>query len=170
MAAVGRLVASIAHEINNPLQAVRNCLNLASRQELGRDQYFQYLGMMEKELDRLVKTVKQMLDFSRPRISEPVTVEIAQIVNPVLELLKPQLRDQKIKVHYYSNGEQNWVSVDPGQIEQVIFNLLINSMDAIEGTGSNTKRDEDRKEIWIDAFSTVQMVHVRIEDLGAGVL
>ena len=66
MAAVGRLMASLAHEINNPLQAVRNCLHLATRKGINTEERLRYLEMTDGQLERLVITVRRMLDFYRP--------------------------------------------------------------------------------------------------------
>jgi signal transduction histidine kinase/CheY-like chemotaxis protein len=169
MAAVGRLVASMAHEINNPLQAVRNCLHLAARKGVHSDQRFRYLEMMDIELDRLVQTVKQMLDFYRPGSSEKELVSINTIVNQVLELLKPQFRDQNIQIRQRQVGQPGTVNVVPGQIQQVIFNLLINAMEAIEEASRETGNSGGSKEIWIDIFNENDVVRLLIEDSGLGI-
>jgi signal transduction histidine kinase len=94
MAAVGRLMASLAHEINNPLQAVRNCLHLATRKGIDNEQHYHYLKLTDGELDRLVTTVRRMLDFYRPGSAEKASVEIRQIIDKVIALLDPQLRQR----------------------------------------------------------------------------
>jgi two-component system, NtrC family, sensor kinase len=167
MAAVGRLVASMAHEINNPLQAVRNCLNLASRTNVSNDQRFRYLKMMDIELDRLVITVKQMLDFYRPGGDEKELVNLCQILNQVLSLLKPQFREQKINVLVNDKGKSGMVLAVPGQIQQVLFNLLINAVEAIEETGCDGINGN--RNIWIDIFRKDQSVHLLVEDSGQGI-
>jgi signal transduction histidine kinase/CheY-like chemotaxis protein len=169
MAAVGRLVASMAHEINNPLQAVRNCLHLASRKGVASEQRFRYLEMMDIELDRLVQTVRQMLDFYRPAGAEKETIEVSQIVNQVVELLKPQLRDNNIQIHINQVAQNKHVSVIPGQIQQVIFNLLINAMDALVASSKNTPAQPATKEIWIDVHSDQSKVQLLVEDSGPGI-
>jgi two-component system, NtrC family, sensor kinase len=169
MAAVGRLVASMAHEINNPLQAVRNCLHLAGRKGLASDQRFRYLEMMDIELDRLVQTVKQMLDFYRPGSADREIVEISQIISQVLELLKPQFHEQKIHVHYHPDVQSGPVFVVPGQIQQVILNLLINAMDAIDGSCKAANGRDNKRDIWIDTYYADQKVHLLVEDSGQGI-
>ena len=66
MAAAGRLSASIAHEVNNPLQAVQNCLHLAGREDLPEEKRKEYFDLARTELERLMLTVRRMLDFYRP--------------------------------------------------------------------------------------------------------
>lgn len=170
MAAVGRLVASMAHEINNPLQAVRNCLHLAERNNVGNEQRMRYLKMMDIELDRLVNTVKQMLDFYRPGGDDREDVDIHLIVNQVLELLKPQFRDQKIQVHFQGTGQAARVCVATGQIQQVLFNLLINAIEAIQDMVINHSSGEAKnREIWIDILVEHSNVVVTVEDSGPGI-
>ncbi|MBE0696313.1 MAG: response regulator [Anaerolineaceae bacterium] len=169
MAAVGRLVASMAHEINNPLQAVRNCLHLANRKGVASDQRFRYLEMMDIELDRLVQTVKQMLDFYRPGSPDREIVEITQIISQVLDLLKPQLHEQKIHVHYHPDLQSGQVFVVPGQIQQVILNLLINAMDAIDESCKESQDRELKREIWINTYFADQKLYLLVEDSGQGI-
>ena len=71
MAAAGRLSASIAHEVNNPLQAVQNCLHLAGREDLPEEKRKEYFDLARTELERLILTVRRMLDFYRPGATLP---------------------------------------------------------------------------------------------------
>jgi signal transduction histidine kinase len=98
MAVVGRLIASVAHEINNPLQAVGNCLHLAGRKDLDMNQRDAYLKMGKDELARLTSTVRQMLDFYRSDTEVKAPVDIIDLVDRVVELLKAQLSEKSIKV------------------------------------------------------------------------
>jgi signal transduction histidine kinase len=79
MAAAGRLTASIAHEINNPLQAVQNCIHLAGHTELPAEKRQEYFELACSELDRLRATVQRMLDFYRPNAVAPQAVDVADM-------------------------------------------------------------------------------------------
>jgi len=166
MAAVGRLVASLAHEINNPLQAVRNCLHLAMRKGIDHDQHFRYLKMTDSELERLVMTVRRMLDFYRPGGVEKQKTDIDQIIDRVLDLVNPQLRQQNVTVHLKHAGTNQPLLIVPDQIQQVIFNLMINAMDAIE---ENAAEGKNSAEIWIDVYHERHHVRILIEDSGPGI-
>ena len=98
MSAVGRLTASIAHEVNNPLQAVSNCLHLVSRSELKEEERSDYLSLAQEELDRLMNTVQRMLDFYRPGAIDREETDVNQLIDRVLTLLEKQLIDHNIKV------------------------------------------------------------------------
>ncbi len=166
MAAVGRLMASLAHEINNPLQAVRNCLHLATRKGVDTEQHFHYLKMTDAELERLVVTVRRMLDYYRPGGVDKQRVDLQQILDQVLALLDPQLRQLKVSVALKNSGERVPLFIVPDQIQQVIFNLLINAMDAME---ENKKEGEAVSQIWIDSCYEAHKVRLLIEDSGPGV-
>ncbi len=162
MAAVGRLMASLAHEINNPLQAVRNCLHLASRRTLDNEQRFGYLEMSRSELERLVTTVRRMLDFYRTGRAEQEPLDLRAIVTRVLALLDSQLLALNIQVHLTGHDAAVMVLGVPDQIQQVFFNLFLNAMDALEA--SPTERH-----IWVDLLPEDEQVRIYIEDSGPGI-
>ena len=98
MAATGRLVASIAHEINNPLQAVRGCVDLAqSTGDLEKNK--RYLGMASTELERLTAIVRRMLDFYRPARAERAPLDLRALIEDVLLLSAKRLQHAHITVH-----------------------------------------------------------------------
>jgi signal transduction histidine kinase/CheY-like chemotaxis protein len=161
MAAVGRLMASLAHEINNPLQAVRNCLHLANRVDVDEKQRAMYLAMTDNELDRLVNTVRHMLDFYRPGMQEKEAVSLCGAFERVLALLQSQFESQNIKVNLQVDADFPPILGVRDQVQQVFFNLLLNAMDAMEG--------KEKKQIWIEAGQREQELFVTIEDSGPGV-
>ncbi len=168
MAAVGRLVASLAHEINNPLQAVRNCLHLAGRAGLNEEQRSQYLQMTDNELDRLVNMVREMLDFYRPVNAETERVDMGRLVEQVLALIKPQLQDLGIRVHVHRPEVIPPVTGASSQLKQVIFNLMINAIDAM-ADANDAILPMRNKEIWVDILADSRYVSVIIEDSGPGI-
>jgi signal transduction histidine kinase/FixJ family two-component response regulator len=147
MSAVGRLTASIAHEVNNPLQAVENCLHLAGRKELSDEKRENYLRMATEELDRLMKTVQRMLDFYRPGAIERAPENIEDLVDRVLALLEKQLADKSILVEKSFPEKLPLVNIVGNQIQQVFFNLILNAMEVLgEGgkieIGAEVKGDQ----------------------------
>jgi signal transduction histidine kinase/DNA-binding response OmpR family regulator len=162
LAVMGRLVASVAHEVNNPLQSINNCLHLASRKEVLPEQRDQYLGMAQKELDHLVTTVQRMIDLYRPGDLEKEYIQIDELIGHVLELLRTQLDDKGIKVSYKVSKNLPPIRVIQHQIRQVLFNLLINAMDAMDTI-------EGDKHLWIDAQVVENKLELFIEDSGPGV-
>ncbi len=136
MAIAGRLTTSIAHEINNPLQAVQNCLHLVERAQLSAEQRQNYMQMARTELDRLMKTVQRMLDFYRPSALDRKPVDLNQLILKVLSLLDKQLSDHKISVQNKFSSQLPFVMVVSDQIQQVILNLILNAMQAMPSGGT----------------------------------
>ncbi|MDH3942667.1 MAG: response regulator [Anaerolineae bacterium] len=151
MAAVGRLTASIAHEVNNPLQSVRNCLHLAEREELSEKEREDYYLLAKEELERLMQTVRRMLDFYRPGAIEREQVMVGEIVERVLKLLGKQLEQQNVRVESSFPSDIPALTVASNQIQQVFFNLILNAMDVLPDGGVitiNAKNIDDRLEIY----------------------
>lgn len=159
MSAVGRLTASIAHEVNNPLQAVQNCLHLADREELSREKRVEYMDMAKEELDRLMNTVQRMLDFYRPGALQKRKADIAELVEKVLALLEKQLSAADIELEISLDKNLPEVRVVHNQMQQVFFNLVLNAMDAM-GEGGKLK---------IYSRQENQHLAVYFEDTGPGV-
>jgi two-component system NtrC family sensor kinase len=162
MAAVGRLVASLAHEINNPLQSVRNCVHLATRSDIDEDQRSSYLAMTESEVERLVNTVRQMLDFYRPGPIEKEPVDLGEVVDRVAGLVRSQMKSTNVDFEVNIPAKVPQVFGVKDQLQQVLFNLILNGMDAVE--------NQPVKKIWLE-MSPVnnQEVNIVIEDSGPGI-
>ena len=159
MAAVGRLTASIAHEINNPLHSVRNCLHLAGRQELSEADRQEYLELASEEMDRLMHTVRQMLDFYRPSALDRKTADINVLIDKVLKLLKRQFTDAKISVHRQFAQDLPPVLAVENQIQQVFFNLFLNAIEAMSNGG----------EIFVTTALEQDDISILVEDTGPGI-
>lgn len=136
MAAAGRLTASIAHEINNPLQAVRNCLHLAGRDDLPEQKQHEYFILAENELERLTTTVQRMLDFYRPGKVKPTEIVLDEILNHVLNLMATQLQKREISVETKLPKKMPPVMAVGAQLQQVFLNLILNAYDAMPSGGT----------------------------------
>lgn len=126
LAATGRLAASIAHEINNPLEAVANLLYLAKKH---RSDSTRYVTAAEQELDRIAEITRHTLGFYRDS-STAVTVNLAEVTDGVLGLYDRKLRFKKITVkkRLAENAEIIGFS---GEIRQILANLVANAIDAV---------------------------------------
>lgn len=135
MVAAGRLVASIAHEINNPLQALSNCLHLVARPELKPLERDSYLNLAQGELGRLMSTVQRMLDLYRPGKLERRFEDLNELVRKVGMLVERQLQRSNVQLITQLDRNIPMVMVVASQIQQVLLNLILNSMEAMPKGG-----------------------------------
>lgn len=133
LAATGRLAASIAHEINNPLEAVTNSLYLALLDEKLDAETRYYLTTAEKELQRVARLTTQMLRFHRQsRQAKPVTM--GSLMDSALELFAGRIHAGAIEVKREYRTDES-VLCRGDEVRQVFANLLSNALDAMEPGG-----------------------------------
>ena len=159
MAAAGRLSASIAHEVNNPLQAVQNCLHLAGREDLPEEKRKEYFDLARTELERLIVTVRRMLDFYRPGASSLEKVDLAEMLQYILHLMSKQLSEANVNIALDFHGAIPSVMAVGSQIQQVFINLILNAADAMPEGGS----------MKITARAFKDGVEVLFQDRGKGI-
>ncbi len=135
MAAAGRLTASIAHEVNNPLQSVQNCLHLAGREDLPPEKRKEYFDLARDELERLMKTMQRMLDFYRPGAVKVEHVDVLDLLKHVLGLTSQQLGQRQIHVTTDLPDSLPPIYAVSSQIQQIFINLILNSFDAMPAGG-----------------------------------
>jgi PAS domain S-box-containing protein len=133
LAAVGRLAASIAHEVNNPLEAIKNALYLMQAgAEGGKNSRF--LEIARKETERVSHIIRQMLGFAR-RPGEVDWVDVNQLLEETLVLLEKKMRQLRIRIVKSFDDSLPRIKARADQLRQVFLNLLINAQQAIEGDG-----------------------------------
>jgi two-component system NtrC family sensor kinase len=165
MATAGRLSASIAHEVNNPLQAVQNCLHLAGREDLPEEKRKEYFDLACTELERLILTVRRMLDFYRPSATSLEKVDLAEMLQYILNLMSKQLSESNVKVIVDFLGAIPTIKAVGSQMQQVFINLILNAVDAMpEGgvLGIRTSIVEGRIEIVVtDSGVGISREHIK---------
>jgi signal transduction histidine kinase len=159
MAAAGRLTASIAHEVNNPLQSVQNCLHLAGREDLPAEKRREYFALAQTELERLMKTMQRMLDFYRPGAAKVGQVDILELLQHVLSLTAQQLGQRHIEVETDLPESLPEIYAVSSQIQQIFFNLVLNSLDAMPAGGK----------LKISARGFENGVEIIFQDTGPGI-
>jgi signal transduction histidine kinase len=157
LAVTGRLAASIAHEINNPLEAVTNLLFLM-RGEASSDRHKKYLAQAEQELARVAEITRQTLRFYREP-SQPTATRITTVLDSVLMLFGPRLVSSGIKVERCERAPSATVLSSPGELRQVIANIVGNAIDAMRTGGR----------LQIRIAQAGQTVRLTLADTGIGI-
>jgi signal transduction histidine kinase len=158
LAALGRLAAGIAHEVNNPLQPVLNCLEAAIEDVQNFEPVdLESLRIAESEVQRIKTIVSRLLDFSRPSTEERRPVDLHDLVNEVLVLTNRQLQSRRIRVETHLRPIQA-VGGSPTQLKQVFLNLVLNAMESMPHGGSIT----------IETYTEESEVALSIMDSGVG--
>lgn len=134
LAAAGRLAATVAHEINNPLEAVHNLVFLARRDVNNGEKVAQYLQMAQRELDRVAHIARQTLGFYRDT-SAPTQFSVAKTLEDLLFLYEKRLEARGIRVvkEFQDDGT---ITALAGEIRQAFSNLISNAIDAMPKGGS----------------------------------
>ena len=160
LATTGRLAASIAHEINNPLEAVLNLLYLARHDS---SHATKYLTMAEHEVGRVAQLAQQTLGFVRDN-SSPEAMNPAGIMDEILQLYSRKLEGRQIRVtRRYRNQLQ--INGYSGELRQLLANLLVNAVDAMAEKGSLQVRVATSHD-WSDGRDGVR---ITVADNGSGI-
>ncbi len=135
LAAIGRLAAALAHEINNPLQAIRTNLELVLDFDLEPDEHKEYLHVVSQEIQRLTEVARRVLDFAQPADDTRYPVPIAHLIQETLKLMGKQLQLARIQATTDLPADLPSVFVAPDQILQVLLNLSVNAIEAMPDGG-----------------------------------
>lgn len=162
MSALGRLMGSLAHEMNNPLQAVRNCLHLSLREDISEGQRREYLNLAVLEIERLSTLAQNTLSFYRTNDLRRKRVDLLSVIELVNELIKPQLHANGIELIKDFPSQPVELEMIQNHIQQVILNVLLNAMEAL-------KSQPPPRKIWFEVNNEFEdRVVLSIEDNGKG--
>ena len=165
MASLGRLAASVAHEINNPLTGILTFARVIKRslaEESGpavRDKSLAQLSLVERETERCTAIIRNLLDFARARPLTPGETDPARVLDEALSLVGHQLALKSIHVEKHLVGVPP-LHADFGQLRQAFVNVLLNASDAM-GVGGKLR-------IAIGPANDGR-IEIRFEDDGAGI-
>ncbi|MDR3412646.1 MAG: ATP-binding protein [Formivibrio sp.] len=162
LAIIGQLSTSIAHEINQPLAALsvlsRNALRLQQRNEY--DEVTSNLVRMDSMVEHLGKITGHLKTFARKSPDTPSAVTLQKAIGNVLFLLEQRLHRQQVKVQRNLPEDDLQVWCDPVRLEQVLLNLISNSLDAMAQTS--------KAQIDISAYRDGDRIRLQLRDYGSG--
>jgi two-component system sporulation sensor kinase A len=135
LSSMGKLSASIAHEINNPLFGIRNVLERTKMCLPMKDEDERFIEMAISETDRIAKLIRRLNDFFSPTRENKEPVQINRVLEEIVLLAQKELADRNIRLKTHYSDVLPEVSAFPDQIKQVALNLFQNAMDAIPESG-----------------------------------
>jgi PAS domain S-box-containing protein len=172
MAAIGRMAAQIAHEVNNPLEVIKNSLYLlettssVTRQE---PQTVRFLEIARKETERVSGIIKQMLGFPRnSNKTEVALININQILEEMMVLVEKPLKQSRIQIEMNLANNLPALIASADQLKQVFLNLILNSQHAMEGGGTLTITTSLQNEMSEESLLTPSVI-VEFTDTGIGI-
>ena len=163
LAAVGRLSAGVAHEIGNPLAAIRGLLDLMQSGDLDPEEEKEFVGRIQGEAERIHHTIRDLLDFSRNEPAREGRIEssadLSQVVSDTIKLIDRQTRFRDIDFELALDDGLPRVRGDHERLRQLLLNLLFNAADALGGKGR----------IEVRASNGGGVVQLIVEDDGPGI-
>lgn len=160
MAALGTIAAGMAHEIRNPLSALRGFAQYFAKKFKGKEPDETYAQTMISEADRLNRVITDLLYLSRPRAVQKEEVDLIELAEGISNLLRLDLENKDVQLEV--SLESPTVQADADLLKQTLINLMLNSLDALDDTGAETKQ------IHIASAYGEDGVWIFVRDNGAG--
>ncbi|HEX7446620.1 MAG TPA: ATP-binding protein [Pirellulales bacterium] len=162
LAAVGQLAAGVAHELRNPLMAMKILVQAAAEREASGGLQGRDLAVVEEEIGRLEESIQSLLDFARPPQPAKRLVDLRELIEHTADLASARAEQQHVALHRDLPRQPAMVEVDGGQIKQVLLNLLFNALDALPSGGNIWIRVRDEPAAGSPGYT------LRVIDDGAG--
>jgi two-component system, NtrC family, sensor histidine kinase HydH len=154
---LGEMAAGMAHEVKNPLAAIRSSAQILTERVSGKEA--QFAQIIVSEVDRLNRVVNEFLEYARPAPLKREPVVLSGLLDSCLELLAPVIQQAWVTVkRAYPQGEHK-VDVDPNQLRQVFLNLILNAVQAMHSGG----------EVTLELKQEGAHTHVSVRDTGPGI-
>jgi signal transduction histidine kinase len=168
---VGRLAAGIAHELGTPLNVVSGRANLIASGQLNEQQTRESAEAIKSEADRIAKIIRQLLDFARRNTPHRRQTDLVHLSRQTVDLLAPIAQKNGAQLVVGSVPDACSLEVDPGQIQQVITNLLVNAFQSTDEDGHvelTIDRQQAHPPKGVDA-KPGPCVRIRVRDNGSGI-
>ena len=135
LASIGRFAAGVAHEVGNPLGSILGYTSILAGDEVTREETRDYLKRIEKEIERINRIVKELLNFARPSRLDIQEVEINKVIEETLSLLSYQKSFKNIETRLTLQSDLPMIKGNESQLSQVFINIILNAVDAMPNGG-----------------------------------
>ncbi len=176
MATLGEMATGVAHELNQPLSVIKTVSSffmrkLAAGEAIAADMLANMLGKVDGNVDRATRIINHMRQFARKTEMEMVRVQLNDVLKSAFEIFSQQLKVRGIAVVWEIDDALPRIMADPGRLEQVFINLLLNARDAIEARWGDLPADDagDKKAISLWTGADGPWVVCRVCDTGTGI-
>ncbi|MCP4577545.1 MAG: PAS domain S-box protein [Deltaproteobacteria bacterium] len=172
--ATGQLAATIAHEINSPLQGITSLLNSIGRTHKQDERLLEKLYLLKSGFTSIRDTVKQLLDLNRPGKENKQAININRVIEDTIGLLKSHLKKNGVNIILNLSSKMPNITASPQQLGQVFMNLISNAVEAMAGTSKSKDewkiRESADREITVNSNFENNNILIKIADNGPGIL
>ncbi|MBE0583356.1 MAG: PAS domain S-box protein, partial [Desulfofustis sp.] len=169
LASLGELAAGVAHEINNPINGILNYAQML--RDLSLDEVGEKIsGRIIDQSKRIAGIVKNLLDFSRPKVEEPEPVHCQGLLHDCIELVKHQLYQDDIQIEFEFDDPLPLIYCNASQVQQVLLNIISNSRYALNERYNSP--DSNKKIVFqgvLTRHGRTPYVRITVTDFGAGI-
>jgi len=173
LSATGQLAATIAHEINSPLQGIISILNMVERTHDRDEKLLENLNLVKRGFITIRDTVKKLLDLNRPRKEDIQSININGLIEDTLRLLESHFKKSDVQIILNLSSEIPNISGSPQQLTHVFMNLINNAVEAMAGV-SKTKnglktREETGGKVTLTSYLEKDDIIIEVADTGPGI-
>ena len=173
LAATGQLAASIAHEINSPLQGITALLNVIQTKHRKDKKLLEKLDLVKNAFESIRDTVRNLIDLNRPGKEKKQPIDINQVIENTSNLVRSYLIKSRVKINLNLAAKNTRLTASPQQLGQVLMNLINNAVESITGTTEFQQKLKETPthsgEIFIDTFDQHNEVVIKVRDSGPGI-
>lgn len=162
LASLGRMAAGVAHEIGNPLSAISSIIQLLQRKTSDANSK-EPLKRVRKNIDRITRIVRDMVDFSRPKGDQVSRIDVHSVISDSVGLIRHDARAREICFELDLKADYPMVKGIPDQLHQVFLNILVNAVDALK------ESPVEKKVVRIKSFQQMESIIIAVFDNGTGI-